>query len=116
MNYIELDLGGEKRGFKLGLGFLRYLDENANIKVKDFDSIITGQEIVKYPTLVYHSLAYNELRAKREFKHDIYDVCDWIDEKGGLNGEFMIEFSSALIKSMNIDLGKNQPEKKPAKK
>lgn len=116
MNYLKMHFGGEERGFKFGIGYLRYLQENSSIGLKELGLIFTENDALKYPILVYYSLKFNAIKSKTEFPHDQYDIDDWIDEAGGLNGAFMIEFVTALSKSLQFDEGKNPPQGKGAKK
>lgn len=117
MNYIELDLGGKKRGAKLGISFLRYLDEEGGIKIGDVDGLTQGaNSIIGIPTLIYHSLKFNSKRKGEVFDYSIDDIFEWIDDDGGLSNKSLKLFIENFTASLGADVGKTQPQAKVAKK
>lgn len=117
MNYIELELGGKKRGAKLGLGFLRTVTESKKITIEELFKSIEGSTAVFFITeLIYHSFAYNCKRKGQDVDFDLDDVFDWIDESGGVSSEAYKKFLEALFASIGVDLGKEVPQKRVAKK
>lgn len=124
MNYIELDLGGKKRGAKLGIGYLRFATNEKKITLDDFfvsfkkmAEDTSPEAIYMIIDLIYLSLIYNCKRKKEDPNFDIDDVFDWIDEDGGFKSKVYNDFINALMTSFGTDVGKNQPEEKePAKK
>ena len=124
MNYIELELGGEKRGAKLGIGYLRFVTNEKKITLDEFFNSFQSmaedqnpESIFTIIELIYLSLVYNCKRKKEDPNFDTDDVFDWIDEDGGFKSSVYQKFVQALTASFGVDMGKNQPEeKKPAKK
>lgn len=117
MNYIELDLGGKKRGAKLGIGYLKSVTDTKKMTLDEvFKSVEGSGAILVIPELIYLSLAYNAKRKKEIFEYTEEDVFDWIDEAGGVSSNVYQEFISAFTSSLGADLGKTQPQSKVAKK
>jgi hypothetical protein len=88
MNYIELDLGGKKRGAKLGVGYLRSVTETKEITLDELFSMLKdsgSQALFLIPELIFLSLSYNCKRKKEDVDFDIDDVFEWIDYAGGVN-------------------------------
>lgn len=116
MNYTELDLGGKKRGAKLGIGYLKYVTDIKKITLDElFKSIDGSAAILIIPELIYLSLAYNSKRKKEAFDYTEEDVFDWIDEAGGVTSPVYQSFTNAFTESLGTDLGKETPQKKVAK-
>lgn len=119
MNYTELDLGGKKRGAKLGIGFLKSVTDAKNITLDELFNMLKdsgSQALFFIPELIFLSLAYNCKRKKEELDFDQDDVFDWIDEAGGVNSDIYKTFTEALTQSLGVDLGKEKPQKKEAAK
>lgn len=117
MNYIELDLGGKKRGAKLGIGYLKNVTETKKMTLDEvFKSVDGSGAILVIPELIYLSLSYNAKRKKEVFDYTEEDVFDWIDEAGGVTSSVYQEFTTAFTESLGADVGKTQPQKKEAKK
>lgn len=119
MNYTQLELGGEARGFKFGIGFLRTVTESKKITLdelfKQFSS--AGMDSVFLITeLMYYSLICNLKSKKEEINITLEDVEDWIDKDGGFNSPVYGKFSEALSASLTVDLGKETPQKEVATK
>lgn len=122
MNYVELDLGGKKRGAKLGIGYLRFVTDEKGITLdeffKTFQEMASGKNLEMLYTvidLLYKSLLYNCKRKREEPDFDYDDVLEWIDDDGGFNSDVYKVFMESLTLSFGADLGKNQPQKKGAK-
>lgn len=117
MNYIELELGGKKRGAKLGIGYLKNVTEVKKMNLDElFKSVEGSAAIVVIPELIYLSLAYNAKRKSEKFDYSEEDVFDWIDEAGGVTSSVYQEFITAFTESLGADVGKTQPQAKVAKK
>lgn len=117
MNYIELNLGGKKRGAKLGIGFLRYLTESKKMSLDDVLKEVEGtNSILAIPEFIYLSISYNDKRKGVKIDLNIDDVMDMIDEDGGVKGEAVQSFLKAFTESLGVDMGKDQPQEKVAKK
>lgn len=117
MNYVELEIGGKKRGAKLGIGFLKSVTDAKNISLDDlFKSVQGANAIFLIIELMYYSLAYNAKRKGEEFTNTLDDVMDWVDEEGGFASGTYNQFSEALGNSFKTDMGKDTPQKKVATK
>lgn len=116
MNYTELELGGKKRGAKLGIGFLKNVTDAKNISLDElFKSIEGSNALLIVPELIYYSLAYNAKRKNESFEYSIDDIFEWIDEAGGVSSDVYQNFLNAFTQSLGADLGKEKPQKKVAK-
>ena len=62
--------------------------------------------------MIYHSLAYSYKRKGKEIDFTMYDVNDWIDENGGVGGEFWNNFQKAFNESMYKDVPVDDSKKK----
>lgn len=118
MNYTELELGGKKRGAKLGIGFLKAVTEEMKISLEELVQKLQNpgmDAIFLISQLIYVSLAYNCKRKKEDVDFDQDDVFDWIDDAGGVNSDIYKTFTASLTGSLGADLGKEKPQKKVAK-
>lgn len=80
MKQIELELGGEKRMFYFGLGFLGNLLEKENIQLHEIEEKLLKNSYKWMPLIMYYSLSWR-YEKKGEFPpFDAFDVADWIDE------------------------------------
>lgn len=117
MNYIKLNIGGEERGAKLGLGFIRFFSESENTDVATiFESTEGPNALIFIPKAIYYSLAYNCQRKGETADFTIDDVFDWIDEIGPSSPEVLkwIEaFGQSFKTDDNLEPGKQMP---PAKR
>ena len=116
MNYVELDLGGKKRGAKLGTLVLRRVCESKKMTPDELFQALQGTgAIFAIPELIYHSLVFNcdKKGEKADFSEE--DVFDWIDAVGGINSTVYQTYLDALTKSLGFDMGKEEPQKKVAK-
>ena len=119
MNYIELEIGEEKRGLKLGLGYLKHVTNTKKITLDELFNLLkdAGSEaLFLIPELIFLSLEYNCKRKNETPGFDQDDVFDWIDEAGGVNSDIYKTFMESLTESLGTDLGKETPQKKAATK
>ena len=119
MNYLELEIGGEKRGLKLGLGYLKHVTDAKKIKLDELFTLLrdSGAEaLFLVPELIFLSLEYNYKRKKEAPEFDQDDVFDWIDDAGGVNSDIYKTFMESLTQSLGTDMGKETPQKKVATK
>lgn len=117
-NYTEIEIGGEKRGAKLGTLILKKVCERLQITPDELFKKLSGNDLLfTIPELLYESLVLNCKNKGVEFKNSLDDVFDWIDEVGGVGSEyFQSNYFSPLMKSLNVNLGKDSPQKKVATK
>lgn len=107
MNYIELEIGGAKRGFRFGLGCLGEMVHELGIDVSELDDFLTKNPIKGIPTLVYHGAKYEVRRMGDEVDFTIYDVYDWIEDlEGGINDAKIATLIDVFTKSLSKDVPK----------
>lgn len=101
MNYIELEIGGEKRGFRFGLGCLGEMLDVLNIGMDDLQAYINRNPIKGIPVAIYCAAKCHleDKDQKPDFSKN--DVSDWILElEGGIGGpdveKLMGEFAKSL--------------------
>lgn len=80
MKQIELEIGGEKRTFYFGLGFLGNLLEKEKIEFHEIQINLLKNSYKWMPLIMYHSLAWGFIRKGEPVLFDAFDVADWIDE------------------------------------
>jgi len=112
MNKIILNIGGEDREFRFGLGFIGNLLDSENISMNEIDGKLAENPFKWIPLIMYHSCAYAVKRTGNIPLFDSEDVADWIDESGGMASESV----TAFFKAFNESLTKNVPEDKSKKK
>lgn len=105
--YIQLNLGGQKRGFKVGLYVIGELTKSLNIPIGDIEKAFTERPLESIANLLYHSAAYNCIRKGEDVDFTLLDVYEWIDE-AGLESQEIQDFIKAVTDSFN----KHVPEKK----
>ena len=117
MKQIELELGGEKRTFYFGLGFLGNLLEKENIGINEIDEQLIKNPFKWMPLVMYHSLAWGYIRKGERPLFDSFDVSDWLDEVG-IDDTVVIDFFTAFRQSLVKDVpqGKEENKKKALKK
>jgi len=116
MKKITLLLGGQNRDFHFGIGFLgMFLDKN-NIKVGDVLDFMKDNPFKAIPELMYCSLLFNYQRNGLTVDFDSWDVAEWIDEAGGINGLEVEQFSTAFLQSMTKDVPQSPEVKKKVTK
>ena len=108
MNQVIFEIGGEERGFKIGLGFLGDL-----LKHYDTDIMGVGHMMVKNPydmtpTVLYHSHRHYCLRNSKVIDFSIYDVQDWVESLKDPMNDPNIEH---LLKILVDDIKKFLPKK-----
>lgn len=111
MKQIELNLGGEKRTFYFGLGFLGNLLEKENIAINEIDEKLINNPFKWMPLVMYYSLAWGFTRKNENAPFDAFDVTEWIDEVG-IDDTVIIDFFTAFRQSLTKDV----PESKEVKK
>lgn len=119
MNYLELEIGKQKRGLKLGLGYLKHVTNTKGITLDELFNLLkdAGSEaLFLIPELIFLSLEYNCKREKETPDFEQEDVFDWIDDEGGVNSTIYKTFMESLTESLGTDLGKDKPQTKVAKK
>ena len=115
MKQIELELGGEKRTFYFGLGFLGNLLEKENVGIGEIDDKLINNPFKWMPLIMYYSLAWGYTRKNNFVPFDVFDVTEWIDEVG-IDDTIVVDFFSAFRQSLTKDVPVTENKKKVTKK
>ena len=108
-NYIQIEIGGKKRGCKLGLGFLGEVIETEKVEVTELMDKLTKNPWRTIPLIMFHSMAYNLKRKGEEVTFNLGDVADWIEEeKDGFSSEVVSSFLTAFTESVTKDIPKEE--------
>ena len=116
MKQIELELGGEKRTFYFGLGFLGNLLEKENITIQEIGLKATGNPYKWNPLIMYYSCAFGYERKGEIVPFDLFDVTEWIEDVGGFESEQYRLFEKAFTDSLIKDVPEQKENKKKATK
>lgn len=111
MNKVEL-LGLE---FHFGIGFLTELLENTGLTLVEIGERMDSGDVTVYRNLVYYSRLYSVKRKYQQPDFDFFTIDDLIDENGGVTGEFIKDFSKALLDSLSKDVPVDDNKKKVTK-
>lgn len=76
------------------------------------DELGTQADAVLIPKMMYYSLVYSYKRIGKELDFTMYDVNDWIDDNGGIGGDFWNAFHKAFNESMYKDVPVDNSKKK----
>jgi hypothetical protein len=95
--------------FHFGIGFLNELLDGTGLRL---DELGTQADAVLIPKMMYYSLLYSYKRNDKEVDFTMYDVNDWIDENGGVGGEFWNNFQKGFNDSMYKDVPVDNSKKK----
>lgn len=115
MKQIELEIGGEKRTFYFGLGFLGNLLEKENVSIADIDEKLVNNPFKWMPLIMYHSLAWGYVKKNERPLFDSFDVAEWLDEVG-LDDTVVIDFFTAFRQSLVKDVPQTKEVKKKVTK
>lgn len=115
MKQIELEIGGEKRTFYFGLGFLGNLLEKENVSVGEIDEKLVNNPFKWMPLIMYHSLAWGYVKKNERPLFDAFDVQEWLDDVG-LDDTVVIDFFTAFRQSLVKDVPQTKEVKKKVTK
>lgn len=110
----KLKFGGKERTFLFGMGFLGMFFENTSTTMETLEADIKSNPFKVFPELMFWSLAYGYLRTNLKPDFNQYDVADWIDDDGGIDGENVKKFMDSLGESLNTKLPNEKVVKKRA--
>lgn len=100
------------KDFHFGIGFLNELIDNTELDLYQIDEKLAKGDISIIPNMIYYSHLYACKRKDIDVTFNKYDVNDWIDDNGGLQSGFVIDFINAfkdsLIKDVPIDENKKK--------
>lgn len=115
MKQIELELGGEKRMFYFGLGFLGNLLEKENVGINEIDEKLINNPFKWMPLIMYYSLAFGYTKRNEFVPFDAFDVTEWIDEIG-IDDTVVVDFFTAFRQSLVKDVPVTKEVKKKVTK
>lgn len=110
-NKTKIEIKGIK--YYLGLGFLNELVNGTGKQLKELGII---EEVLLYPILIYYSRLYACKRLGLAVDFTQEDIFEYIDDNGGVSGEFYNEFAQAYLKAMTQDVPEYTNKKKVTKK
>lgn len=79
MNEIKFNIGGEVRGFKIGLGFLGAIQLHFDTNMMGLGHIMVNNPFATTPAIVYFAHKSYQQSAKKPIDFTITDVEDWLD-------------------------------------
>lgn len=115
MKQIELELGGEKRTFYFGLGFLGNLIEKENLSFEEIDEKLASNPFKWIPLIMYYSCAWGYTRKNERPNFDVFDITEWVDE-AGIDSTVVVDFFQAFRQSLVKDVPQTKDKKKVNKK
>lgn len=118
MNYIEIEIGGKKRGFKFGLGFLGDILEHFDIDVGGFGEMLSKNPFKAIPAIIYFGHAYDVKKKGQIVDFSLLDVDEWVEElEHGYANENIEALLNVLLDSMRKNVpGLKEVEEQPKKK
>ena len=121
--YFKHEFGGKERTFWLGLGFLSMFLKESDTTIETFDKSLTDNPFEMIPTMVFCSLKYSYVRVGANLDFNKFEVIEWIDEAGGVGGDFVVHFLDKFSIAMSSpktnevkELNNKKVEKVPQKK
>lgn len=99
--------------YHLGIGFL---NEMINGTGKTLEELAVLPEVTLVPTLMYYSRLYADIREGVQPDYTLRDIYDYIDDNGGMAGQFYKDFYTAYIKAMTQDVPAEDSKKKAGAK
>lgn len=99
MQNTKIEILGIK--YNLGLGFLNKMIKEEGMKLNELSIL---DDIVLMPKVIYYSRAYACERGREIVNFTQEDIFDYIDEQGGIQGDFYVDFTKAYFTAMMGDV------------
>lgn len=118
MNSVQFEIGGKKRKFTFGLGFLGDILHELNINMMELGEMMLSNPYKAVPSILYYSHAYEVKKSGEIVDFTIYDFNEWIEQLDGSYQNKEIDAAlSVLLESMkknipNFDGSKDDSKKK----
>ena len=106
MQNTKIEILGIK--YNLGLGFLNKMIKEEGMKLNELSVL---DDIVLMPKVIYYSRAYACERSGSAVDFTQEDIFDYIDEKGGIQGDFYVDFTKAYFNAMMGDVPQDDKKK-----
>ena len=113
---IKINIKSREFECSLGLGFLGELIDVLDISYDELFIKYEKNPFKYIPVMMYECIKYTLDRDGNEIDFTLADLCDWIDEDGGLKNEALITFSNKFIESISKDVPKEEIKKEGTKK
>lgn len=94
------NLGGKEFTFWLGLGFLSAFLKESKTTIETFDKALSENPFDLIPTMVFCAIKYGYDRVGAELDFTKFEVVEWIDESGGVSGDFVVLFLKKFSEAM----------------
>lgn len=118
MNYIEIEIGGKKRGFRFGLGFLGNILDHFNMDIAEFGQLMSRNPFKAIPSILYFAHEYEVKRMGDVPDFTIIDFEMWVEDMPNGYADEKVEAAlNVLLESMRKNVpGLKQAEAEQAKK
>lgn len=117
MNHIQFEIGGELRGFRMGVGFLGDVLDYLKVDIVEFGDMVVKNPFKLQPAILYYAHYHDCKRKSLPTDFTIEDVEDWIEEvESGVFNENILKASVILHDSLVKHLPKTDKKEKTAKK
>ena len=115
MNYIEFEIGGKLRGFKLGLGFIGDILQHYDTDMMGLGKLLVNNPFSATPAILLYGNKHDSIRKGLPFDIKMYEVEDWIEDiENGLQNKNIEALMVILLESVKKHLPQ-VPEEKPTK-
>lgn len=105
MNYIEFEIGGKLRGFKLGLGFLGSVLKELDTDITGFGNTMVSNPFLSVPTILYCGHYHDCKRKGVPVTFELYDFEDWVEEMPrGVNNENFVGVVNIVVEAIKMHL------------
>lgn len=119
MNYFELEIGGKKRGFRFGLGFLGDILEHFDLDIGGFGNMLSKNPFKAVPAIIFFGHRYEQKKKGIVIDFTLIDVDEWVENlEDGYANEGIELMLQVLLESMRKNvpgLAEVEGEKKKSK-
>ena len=107
MNKLIFEIGGEQRGFIIGLGFLGDMLNHFDTDIQGIGKMAINNNIFALcPTCVYYGHKHYCMSEKKPIDFTLYDVEQWLlDLENGMFNKNVQELLSLMTKTLTSHLG-----------
>ena len=101
MNYIEYEIGGKLRGFKLGLKFLGDVLSHFDTDIMGLGELMDKNPFATRPVILYYAHLSSVQGKNQPVTFTQEDVMDWVDEmEGGISNDNVIQTVMLVLESV----------------
>ena len=116
--FLSHKIGDKEIKFFIGVYSLEKSLEEMDASLSDLGELLNKKFMPLVRHYIYFSAEYHATEIEGiEFEYSPKDAYKWIDAMGGINSEFYLKFSKAVLKDLgvNMDAKAEEPEKKSPK-